>query len=66
MKRSKEFQAESTGLMRRRRIAILFILITDIGIIADSDVAQDFSASSDNHIVADRRMTLACFLARTA
>ena len=34
MKRSKEFQAESTGLMRRRRIAILFILITDIGVVA--------------------------------
>src|SRR5689334_3094404 len=39
---------------------------TDLGIVADPDVAQDLRAGADHHAVADRRMPLARLLAGAA
>src|ERR1022692_1273815 len=36
-----------------------------LGVIAYCDVAQDLGAGSDHHVVADARMTLSLFLARS-
>ena len=38
----------------------------DFGVVADRDIAQDFSSGSDHNVVADARMPLALFLARPA